>query len=429
MSPERRVLPDTPTQWSYWAALLCAALVATLAPWYLGVVDIDIRPTLRALLTGGALALALMQLDLAKHGEFAAAAPHLLGVIVLGAAWYLLGTFNVTGFLILFVVPTYAVALECDRWTVLGVATLTVVVATIAAVTANSELRWQLEQIDWFANLLPHSLAGGLDDPRFASSTAGREQLATLAVFAVTIVAVAGIGSSAAGVIRRQARSLQRTDRAHRESASLVSKLLDDSHTMEAIVSPASARIQSANRAFRENLGDAGVGANLVELLRPLYPEPLTQLLTAETGGVLASQSCSLPGERWLLDFDVQPVVLDGEPMRRVQLRRTAANDLAAAALDELDLAVLILSPGRKVAFANDAFRIYFPRATGDASADDALGDQRGLPAHWWEIAPSRRSQVRFRHDSEQCVARIVLTSAHAEAALTLIEIRVEHAA
>ena len=169
MSAQRRDVPAAPTTWSYWAALLCAALIATLAPWYLGVVDIDVRPALRALLTGGAVALALMQLDLAKRGELAAATPHLLGVVVLGAAWYLLGTFDVAGFLILFVVPTYAVALECGRWTVLGVAMLTVMVAATAAVAANPELRWQLEQIDALTKLMPHALGVGFDDPRLPS--------------------------------------------------------------------------------------------------------------------------------------------------------------------------------------------------------------------------------------------------------------------
>jgi hypothetical protein len=399
--------------------------VATLAPWYLGVVDIDVRPALRALLTGGALALALMQLDLAKRGEIAAAAPHLLGVIVLGAAWYLLGTFDVTGFLILFAVPTYAAALERGRWTVLCVAALTVTVAAIAAFIANPELRWQLGQIDALTNFLPRS-GDALDDLRFASSTAGREQLATLAVFAATIFAVAGVGSSAAGVIHRQARTLQRTDRAHRESASLVSQLLDDSHAMEAIVSPTSGRIHAANRAFREALSDAGADVKLVELLEPQFPERLTHLLTAAESGAIASQDCKPKGQRWILDIDVQPVALDGEPMRRVRLRRTPANDLATAALDELRVAVLVLGPDAAVAFASDAFRHYFPHATAGASAVDALAEHHGLPAHWWDIAPSSAAQVRFQHDDRHCVARIVLTGSGAASALTSIEIRVE---
>ena len=91
-------------------------------------------------------------------------------------------------------------------------------------------------------------------------------------------------------------------------------------------------------------------------------------------------------------------------------------------------LAVLILGPDKTVAFANDAFRSYFPRATAGASAGDALAEQHGLPALWWEIAPSGRSQVRFRHDDERCLARIALTGAP-ESALTSIEIRVEGAA
>jgi hypothetical protein len=420
--------PAAPSSWSYWGALLVAAVVATLAPWYLGVIDIDVRPTLRALLTGGALALALMQLDLAHRGELAAAAPHFLGVIVLGAAWYFLGTFDVTGFLILFAVPTYAVALQSGRWTVFGVATLTVVVAASAAWVANPELRWQLDQVDALANVLPSFLEPALDDLRFASSLAGREQLATLAVFAVTILAVAGVGSSAAGVIRRQARTLQQTDRAHRESASLVSKLLDDSGTMQAIVSGSSGRVHSANRAFREELGDLGAD-NLFDALRPLYPEPLTHLLSAAEGGSIASQSCNLRGEPQLLDIEAEPVVLDGESMRRVQLRRTSANDLAADALDALRIALLILGPDKTVAFASAGFRSYFPQAIAGATAADALADGHPLPAHWWDIAPSFTSQVRFQHDERRCIARIALTGARADCALTAIEIRPADAA
>jgi hypothetical protein len=54
------------------------------------------------------------------------------------------------------------------------------------------------------------------------------------------------------------------------------------------------------------------------------------------------------------------------------------------------------------------------------------LADLYGLPAHWWDIAPSGASQVRFRRDDARCLARITLASARAHSALTAIEIRVE---
>jgi hypothetical protein len=427
MSAKRRSVPAPAAHWNYWAALLGASLVATLLPWYLGVIDIDVRPTLRALLTGGALALAVMQLDLTRYGELAAALPHVLGVMVLGTSWYLLGTFEVTGFLILFAVPTYAVALECGRWTVLGVASLTVIVAAVAAFATNPELRWQLQQIDALANLLPLSLGNGLDELRFASSSAGREQLVTLAVFAVTILAVAGVGSSAAEVIYGQAHMLQKTDRAHRESASLVSKLLDDSRAMEAIVDSTSGRVHSVNQTFRETLGEARPGDIFIEMLRPVYPEPWTHLLLAPTGGTIAAQGCNPHGRPSLLDVEVQPFVLDGEPMRRVQLRRTAANDIGAAGLDALGIAVAILGPDKSVAFANEAFRALFPRAAAGTPAAAAL-DDFGLPARWWDIAPSGAAQARFEHDGKRCTARVVLDGARAGFALTSIELRVEDA-
>jgi hypothetical protein len=413
-------------QWNYWAALLGASLVATLVPWYLGVLDIDVRPTLRALLTGGALALALMQLNLVKRDDWVAAIPHVLGVAVLAAAWYWLGAFAVTGFLILFAVPTYAVALAGGRWTVASIATLTVAAASAAALAASPELRWQLYQVDALAALLPASLQTPGDGLRFTSSAAGREQLATLAVFAATIFAVAGVGSSAAAVIRRQALALQRTDRAQRESASLVSKLLDDGAAIEAIVFPVSGRLHSVNRAFRETFGDAGGGATLIERLRPIYPEALERLLATARGGELAAQGCMPQGQRWLLDAALQPVVLEGEPMWRVRLRRTAPNDLLAAAIAALGPAVLVLAPDKTVAFATDAFRLRFPRAAEGQTAADSLDDLHGLPARWWDIAPSTRSNVRFRHEGTRYTAKIVLTGTHADSSLTSIELAAE---
>jgi hypothetical protein len=424
----RHDVTAAPVQWNYWAVLLGAALAATLAPWYLGVIDLDLRPTLRALLTGGALALALMQLDLARRGPLAAAAPHFLGVAVLAASWYLLGTFDVTGFLILFAVPTYAAALECGRWTVLGIAATTVVAAVIAAALASPALRWQLQQFEALAALLPRAGGSDFEALRFASSTVGREQLATLAVFAVAILAVAGIGASAAGIINRQARTLRSTDRAHRESASLASKLLDDSAEMQALVS-AAGRVHSMNRTFREALAGAKRDGSLIEALQPVYPEPLEQLLAAEQGGSIASQACRPADKPWLIDIAVEPVMLDGESLRRVRIGRTHAADLAAASLDALELAVAILGPDKTVAFASDAFRSRFTRLREGATAAEALEGVHGLPAHWWDIAPSRTGQVRFVDDGRRCLARIALTGARPDCALTSIELKCEDAA
>ncbi len=421
MSAQPSRVSAAPVQWNYWAVLLGAALVATLAPWYLGVIDMDVRPALRALLTGGAFALALMQLDLARRSAFAAA-PHFLGVAVLTAAWYLLGTFDVTGFLVLFAVPTYAAALECGRWTVLGVAATTVVAATVAAALASSELRWQLEQFEFLSTLLPRFTRSEFEELRFVSSAAGREQLATLAVFAVAILAVAGIGTTAAGVIHRQARTLRSKDRAHRESASLASKLLDDSQEMQVVVN-CDGRLHSANRAFRDALGGALGSGGLIELLRPVYPELLARLLAAEQGGTLALQACRPSDQKWLLDLAVEHVALDGESLRRVRIRRTSAADMAATGLEALGFAIAVLGPDKTVAFASDAFRQRFAGAALGALAVEALDGMHGLPAHWWDIAPSTAGQVRFVHDGLRCVARIVLQGAHADGALTSIEL------
>jgi hypothetical protein len=266
------------------------------------------------------------------------------------------------------------------------------------------------------------------EELRFASSTVAREQLATLAVFAVAILAVAGIGVSAAGVINRQARTLQSSDRAHRESASLASKLLDDSAQMEVIVSPATGRVHSTNRTFRDALGGVKGDGGLLELLRPVYPEPLAQLLAAPQGGALASQACSPTGKPWLLDFAVEPVVLEGESLRRVRMRKADAAELAAAGLDALEVAIAVVGPDKTLAFASDAFRSVFPRVADGVSAADALDGLHGLPARWWDIAPSTTGQVRFTHDSRLCRARIVLTGARADCALMSIELTCEDA-
>ena len=172
---------------------------------------------------------------------------------------------------------------------------------------------------------------------------------------------------------------------------------------MEAIVSPVSGRIHAVNRAFREALGDAGADVKLVELLARL-PEPLTQLLRRRGRSASRRKPASPKGQRWLLDIDVQPVALDGEVVAaRASCRRTAANELAAAASTSCASRSRCSVPTR--------------RSRSPATRSAAVPARHGRRCRWRcaRRAPtvclriggiSRRAataQVRFHHDDGHC--------------------------
>lgn len=383
------------TELTYWPTLLCAALLASVIPWYLGGSVADLRPALKVLLTGG-VAVSLLLLWARPLRPVSQSALHFASIALLGAVWFTLGGVATPGFLFLFALPVFSAAFASHGWLEYTAAAAALLVVSITAVITSPALSWHVEQL-WVhaGNWLPAlQAAGGTLDGGGAVNA--REDIIVLATFAVATFAVALLGSSAARALSRIERRLDVAARSRTESEQLVSTVLASAGTAELFVSPSSGRILSGNSASTGLLGESVTDRKLLEVLQPDYSEDLERLLESDAGGRLSAKVCRGNGRIRVLDIDVRPALLDGTVVRRVSIGDTTSDCLAAPAMDRLGIAVAVLDPEGRILFASNPFVGLFGDAEGEAAASEALDGRHGLPPGWWNIAPRSHGQVEF---------------------------------
>lgn len=409
--------------WIYWPTLLGSALLAALVPWYFGELDVDLRPTLQILLTGGVAAGLFLQWRSKIPSWIATIAPFVAGIVLLDAVWFTLGTFDTSSFLLLFVLPVFSAALVSRGWLVYMIAVLVICVTGVTAFLGHPAFRWYVEQFHAFPDGLRSSVTSLSDTERMGAVMSGHEYIVTLAGYWIAIVAAASFGSVAAGALSRLEKRLELVTRARRETEALTAVLMDEGEGLELIVD-SSGSIVSPVSSRNELLGiEPGESLRLVEMLEPEYPERIQQLIHSEAGGEAPATSCRPNGLQRIFDLFAQPLTLEGERVVRIRLRETQNEILAASALEELTLGLLILSSDWEVLFVNESFQAIFPAAALGSGADNALNGLGELPAGWWEIAPRRRAIVRFSVGDLQYSLSLARTSASEQHALTIIHL------
>ncbi|HET7131153.1 MAG TPA: hypothetical protein VFJ95_02850, partial [Gammaproteobacteria bacterium] len=176
------------TQWTYWPVLLATVLLAISVPWYLGLLDVDLRVALWGVL-GGCVAVALVsqRRDAREGAWLKRAAPHLLGVALLSGLWYALGAFRLPTFLILFGLPVFSAAFVSRGWFEYVIGALCVAGVGTAAFLASPALRWYLQQLELFPAWLSLPPAATLSP--YAARIDADQQALTLAHFAIAMLA------------------------------------------------------------------------------------------------------------------------------------------------------------------------------------------------------------------------------------------------
>jgi PAS domain-containing protein len=410
-------------QW--WPVLLGAALVGAVAPWFVGGVDTDLRPTLRVLLGGGLLAVALSTQRPPAFSRVASA-QYFLGVIVLDAAWYYQGTFNAPGFLTLFAIPVFAAALASRGWLGLAVAAFAVTGTTATAGLASQELRWYAAQL----GLYPAGNAWrptGLDALKLEVSGDVAMHLATLATFTLSLIGVALFGSAVSRVVGRLQHALRAAAQAQRESEALVARVLDQSGAPECLVSPFTGEVVRTNAAFDARFPAIGT-RTLFGCLAPEYPEAIERLFLSAAGADAGSIACRPHGGFALLDVSVRPADAGEATSRLVQVRDTPPEAIAATALEEIGVGIAVVSPAGRVLTSNQQFVAAFPSAVVGADVHLALTGCSGLSGEWWNIAPRRKARLSAQRGSEQLYVTVQLLGANIDSACTALFLEVGHA-
>jgi hypothetical protein len=422
MAAENETL-STDVQW--WSVLLGAALVGAVAPWFLAGVDSDLRPTLRVLLCGGLVAVALSTQRLPALLR-AKPAQYFVGVVVLDAAWYCQGTFSSPGFLTLFAIPVFAATLASQGWLGFAVAAFAVVGTAITAGLASQELLWYAAQLGIYpAGNAWHPTT--LDALKIETSGDVTTQIGALVTFALALIGIALFGGAVSRVLARLQDALQVATRAQRESEALVARVLEQSGAPECLVSQFTGDVVETNALFDARFPPHGT-RTLFEYLTPEYPEAIQRLLESATGGAVTGIACRPHGGFALLDVSVRPAQGGDATARLVQVRDTPADAIAAAALEELGIGIAVISPKGRVLTSNGQFLSAFPSASVGADVRLALTGCSGLSGEWWDIAPQRKARLNAQRGSEALSLTVRLIGATADSACTVLFLEVAHA-
>lgn len=413
-----RMAAELGTTWqTYWPILLCACLLATGIPWYFDGPEEDLRPVLRILLTGGVVVFVMARLVSGSANALIGCLPYVASVLLLAVVWHALGALNAPFFLILFVLPVLSVAQTSNGWIEYFVAATAVLCVVAVVLAVHPDARSWLEHLSYY----PDALRGGVaaDDAYGAPISPDTSVSALLGGFAISVFAVASISHLEARARRQLESRLDAALRAQREAAELASDLLRKTDTLELVVNPATGVVVKSNA----DTADDAHRKTILEVLDPVYPEDLRRLIEAPRPGRSAAKICRPGGEAGVFDIEVQPVRLDDEDLRRVSVGKTKGEDLVVRALYELDIALLLLSPDRRILLVTRNFARVFPDAVVGSSAEHALNSVYGLPVNWWDIAPASRSNVRFDVGDRGFKARVRVSGAHEAGGLTFVHL------
>lgn len=404
--------------WMYWPVLLGATALAVVVPWFTGALDVDPRPALQILLTGGVISVLILQWTPASAGAASRSLPYCVSVTLIGAVWFAIGALEAPGLLVLFVLPVFASALASRGWLEYAVAALTVATVSIVAIVSDSGLRWYVGELDLLPRWLANALAGGSTEGMAVSATRfdGLAHVVALTVFGVTVFSVAFVGSMAARALSWMERRLESTKRSLDESEALLARLAAATPTLHLVVSPASGLIFANNSPGARD-------ETLFDLLDPAFPEELSRLIQSESGGVLEARICRIDGEPRVVDIAADPVQLDGESLKRVTVSDTPEARLAARALDELDVGLLVIGPDHRLLFASRPFLQLFPAASAGSTAAAALDEIHGLPAGWWNVAPASQGRVKFTDGDKSYFIALRRTGESGADTLTLLHL------
>jgi PAS domain-containing protein len=382
-----------------WLATLLLLLAAIAVPWYVRILDIDLG-RLTWVLFGYALTylgatLAADRLRSSRGILGMATALQIVGILVLGLVWYLLGGAHTPMFLLAFVVPVVASGILTLRWLPYALAALAVLVAWSVAALTSPSLRWYLVQLDiplagWLTSLPLGALRGpfpGLEvDPAYV--------VVLMELFAVVLFAVAMATESLTTVLLRLTASLHASGEALREAEGLAQRVLQASLHPIALVDRSTHRVVQASDSFvRQFLLKPSDLADrtLVDLLDMPFPEPLHAALAQ--GGEVSFAICRVDGETRIARISVCLIEHAGTDYAHVSVHDVSDLYYLQGALEVIDAPYLLLGADRRILYFNRAAESLFGQLYSGMPASGTL-EPDGTPSRWWDLTP-RRSHRR----------------------------------
>jgi PAS domain-containing protein len=383
-----------------WSLVTILAASLAVLGWYFGLSQVEVEPIVWTL-----AALAVAQLVINSHArpvqsrarlQRLVVASQLIGTLLLGTAWHLLGGLQQPLLPLLVVVPLLPAALLLDFWQrqVVTVAFLLLLLSgLLLSPDTNSFLEERYGLVIFSSNALPGWV------PRshvaFADvSTSPAYDLLLLATLAVVGVSVSVAARAVVGLCRRgteEAAALQNeVERLERLSAQLIAR----SPSCSVLVVPSTGRIVNASERFIQAL-DAGdvTGRFLLDVIAFAHPTVIKRLMAS---GGEEIQGGTLRGRDAVLRLRAE--VLESGTSQVTALNIERCDELGwRAGVDALDEAVFAVNSRGEVVFLNRSARALF----GEGAEGGAAASLFDTGTRWWDIAPldsARRVLDRGEH-------------------------------
>jgi len=292
-----------------WLLTIVAILIATGIPWFVSGFEVEVGTASWGLLALGGIHIAftILASPTRPHGRWRDRMLTLLdvaGVTLIGFIWQHVGAFQNPMFLMVFALPVIG-AIFLSRWHPYLIASASVLVVAVVALSVSAELRWYASGLlgsnAWLTWMFGRQ--GGAPQPTFSGFYAPSNYLLVLLeVFTVVLFACA-VAAEYVGTIfeRLNAHIVMARTEAER-GQELWARLIERLPLPALLVDPDTLRVVAASEFASTYLKSAEMpleGRNLFEALKFSYPDVVQELIVGRTARRPRPSSASRSSCEW----------------------------------------------------------------------------------------------------------------------------------
>jgi PAS domain-containing protein len=387
-----------------WLLTIVAILLATGIPWFASGFEVEVGAASWGLLALGGIHIAFTFLasPTRSHGRWRDRMLTLLdvvGVIVVGIVWQHVGGLQNPLFLTVFALPVSG-AIFLSRWHPYLIATVSVLVVGVVALSQAPELRWYASGLfgtdAWLTWLFGRQSA--VPQPSFSGFYAPSNYLIVLLeVFAILLFACA-VAAEYIGTIFERLNAhiiLARTEAERGQD--LWANLIERLPLAALLVDPDTLRVVACSEVAVNYLNAGEIpleGRNLFEALRFSYPD-LVQELVVGSDGTAPSTVIRIAEQLRVTQVRVLHLIHKGRRLALLTIEDATEVFCLKAALDTSEYAALVVDArGRILAFNKPAGGLFGGTEIGADAAQ--LLAQPEAELRWWEPGLTGRRKMHI---------------------------------
>jgi PAS domain-containing protein len=388
-----------------WLLTIVAILIATGVPWFANGFEADIGTATWGLLALGGIHIVFTILASptssdSRWRDYVLTLLNVVGVVLIGFIWEHAGALQNPMFLTIFALPVIG-AIFLSRWHPYLIATVSVLVVAIVALSQAPELRWYASGLfgsdNWLSGLFGRQ--GNVAQPSFSGFYAPSSYLIVLLeVFTITLFACA-VAAEYVGTIfeRLTAHSILAWTEAER-GQELWATLIERLPLPALLIEPDTLKVVAASEFAVNYLQCEDVpleDRNLFDAVRFSYPDFVNELIVG-AGGAAPVTGIRVADQLRLAQLRVLHLTHKGRRLTLLTIEDATEAFCLRAALDTSEYAALVVDArGRVLAFNKLVVGLF---GTAQVGADVAQWLPQADPGlRWWEPGLTGRRKMHIK--------------------------------